>query len=66
MKKIAVCGCSFFTSSKTRYDLIKGSSWPSEFILDLEVAPILVRNELKSLNYIHYPHFMDMYAIEKK
>jgi len=59
MKRIAVCGCSFMTSSRDQYDVIKGVDWGEDFPIE-ETENI--RKEATQFGYVHYPNFTDIYA----
>lgn len=65
MKKLAVCGCSFMTSSYHAYQLIKGASWPDysevEYLTDCEVK----REIFDHWRYEHKLHFIDLYIQSK-
>ena len=65
-KKLAVCGCSFMTSSYNKYHLIKGSSWPEyadvEFLDDSDI----IKKEIEcTWQYEHWLHFVDLYIQSK-
>jgi hypothetical protein len=68
MKKLAVCGCSFMTSSHQDWELFKGADWPKEFPItddDFSQLPVFIKQELKRFNYIHWSSFLDLYAKHK-
>ena len=65
-KKLAVCGCSFMTSSYNTYHMIKGSFWPEyadvEFLDDLDI----IKKEIeRNWQYKHCLHFTDLYIKSK-
>ena len=65
MKKLAVCGCSYMTSSYHLYQEIKGQSWP-----DYSEVEYLTDGDLKTelfdqYHYEHKLHFVDLYIQDK-
>ena len=66
VKKLAVCGDSFMTSSYHKYNEFKGSDWPQKFV---DIVPDLldnkVKKELESFGYRHYISFVDFLVEEK-
>lgn len=65
MKKLAICGCSFMTSSYQDWILHRGADWPKEFPMVIDNLSATIREELKKINYKHWPSFLDLYAKHK-
>jgi len=61
MKKIAVCGCSFMTSSRNAYQKVRGQDWNEDFPIE-ETDYIKKEKEI----YFHNPHFTDIFAEKYK
>lgn len=67
-KKLAVCGCSFMTSSYVIWNRMRGADWPDYPVVDdikKTNLPELLIDELKSRAYEHNFSFLDRYAKEK-
>jgi hypothetical protein len=65
-KKLAVCGCSFMTSSYNKYHLIKGSSWPEYADVEFLDDSNIIKKEIVNIwQYEHRLHFTDLYIKSK-
>jgi hypothetical protein len=67
-KKLAVCGCSFMTSSYVIWNRMRGADWPDYPVVnDIKKTnlPEFFIDELKSRAYEHNVSFLDRYAKEK-
>lgn len=65
-KIIAVCGCSFLTSSYPTYLQLRGEDWPINFPIDINELPKKIIEELKiKFSYRHFVNFLDLYAQTK-
>jgi hypothetical protein len=66
VKKLAVCGDSFMTSSYHKYNEFKGLSWPQNFFeVDLDQLDDCIKKEAESFGYRHYISFVD-FLVEGK
>lgn len=65
MKTLAVCGCSFMTTSYFEYITFRGSDWP---LYTAEHLPEPILNELHRIapEYYHNQNFVDFFIMEKK
>jgi len=64
-KKLAICGCSYMTSSYNLWKLLRGADWPDYPVVDdikkISLPEFLI-DELKRRGYKHYASFLDRYA----
>lgn len=66
IKSVAVCGCSYMTSSRDNYIKLSGPDWPKEMPWDIIQLPDFVQQELKIFKYKHNPHFLDLASQQLK
>ncbi len=67
-KKLAICGCSFMTSSYMVWEQMRGADWPDYPVVDdikkIDLPKFLLE-ELEIRGYKHNYSFLDRYAKEK-